>query len=152
MELVAHRCSFHLSVHRRVQIVGYDNIVLKIPNSSITSQRVSNISRTKLAQVKQVLRFSYDDLDKVPQVLADIKSEIKAHCPKLITDGSKPFAAVLSQYEPDHIQTVVNCHFEMQPSSAEYSDNKEEVLLAIARAMKKNNVKFAIPSIAYVDA
>lgn len=133
------------------EIMGYDNIIIKLPNSQIVKQRVSNISRMKESRVFQPLRFSYDDLDKVPQVLQDIKEEIKAACPKLITDGSKPFAAVLASYEADHIQTIVNVHFNIQPFSQEYSDTKEAVLLAIARAAQKNNVKFAIPSINYVD-
>jgi small-conductance mechanosensitive channel len=129
------------------EIVGYDNIVIQLPNSQIVKQRISNISRMKQSQVKQVLRFSYADIDKVPQVLEDIKTEIQSSCPKLITDDSKPFAAVLASYEADHIQCLVNTHFNIQPFSQEYSDAKEEVLLSIARAAAKNDVKFAIPSI-----
>lgn len=133
------------------EINGYDNLVIRVPNSQITSQRVSNISRATQSQVKQVLRFSYEDLDKVPKVLEDIKLEIQASCPKLIDDGSKAFGAVLSQYEADHVQADVNCHFDIEPTSAEVSENKEAVLLAIARALSKNNVKFAIPAIYYVN-
>ncbi|CAB9502812.1 MscS family protein [Seminavis robusta] len=133
------------------EIAGYDNIVIKLPNSQIINQRVSNISRTKQSQVKQILRFDYTDIEKVPQLLQDIKEEIQASCPKLITDGSKPFAAVMSNYQDDHIQCVVNVHFQIQPSSQEYSDNKEEVLRAIARAVANNDMKFAIPAINYVN-
>jgi hypothetical protein len=45
-----------------------------------------------------------------------IKKEIHASYPKLITID-KPFHAVLAQYEPGHIQAVVNCHFHGQSTT-----------------------------------
>lgn len=131
------------------QIQQYDNIVVQIPNSSLYKQRVSNLSRVKRSQVEQVLRFKYADLPTVPVVLADIKEEISASCPKLVTDGTRPFRAVLTKYESDHISTAVLCHFDIPPGSAEFVDNREQVLLAIARAMEKNEVELALPSILY---
>ena len=129
------------------EICGYDNIAIKIPNSQLFSQRVSNISRIKRSQVKQLVRLKYSDIKKLRTILEDIKGMIRDSCPKLITDGSKPFRAVLTGYEPDHIQAEVNCHFEIPPGSAEFVENREQVLLAIARAMEKNNADFALPSI-----
>jgi len=134
------------------ELIGGDNLVTTIPNSQLVTQRVSNITRAKQSQVVQMLRFSYDDLDKLPQLLSDIKLEIEASCPKLITDGSKPFTAMLTEYNEDHVRCSVDCHFVIQPSSLEYSINKEQVLLAIARAADKNSIKFAIPSIYYINS
>eukprot|EP00977_Amphora_coffeiformis_P012021 scaffold2962_cov169-Amphora_coffeaeformis.AAC.8 len=99
------------------QIQQYDNIMVQIPNSSLYKQRVSNLSRVKKSQFEQVLRFKYSDLPEVPAALADIKEEIRASCPKLITEG-KPFRAVLTKYETDHVATVVLCHFDIPPGSA----------------------------------
>jgi small-conductance mechanosensitive channel len=129
------------------EIVGYDNINVRIPNAQL-SQRISNLSRIKRSQVKQPLRFKYSDLDKLPDALNAIKKEIQANCPKLITVG-KPFQAVLTQYEPDHIQAVVNCHFEIAPGSSEFMDNRQTMLLSIAKAAKESGVEFALPSINY---
>jgi small-conductance mechanosensitive channel len=129
------------------EIVGYDNINLRIPNRQL-SQRISNLSRIKRSQVRQLLRFKYSDLDKLPEVLKSIKKEIQATCPKLITVG-KPFQAVLTQYEPDHIQAVVNCHFEIAPGSNEFMDNRQEMIISIAKAVKESGVEFALPSIYY---
>jgi small-conductance mechanosensitive channel len=131
------------------EIVGFDNIAVRIPNAQLATQRVSNLSRIHRSQFRQELRFSYDDLEKLPFVLDDIKSEIKASCPKLILDGSKPFQAVLSSYENDHVQAIINCHFDIAPGSSEFVDNRQQALLAIARAIRKNEIKFALPSIYY---
>jgi small-conductance mechanosensitive channel len=129
------------------EIVGYDNINVRIPNAHL-SQRISNLSRIKRSQVKQTLRFKYSDLDKLPNVLNNIKKEIQASCPKLIAIG-KPFQAVLTQYEPDHVQALVNCHFEIPPGSTEFVDNRQQVLLSIAKAVKEGGIEFALPSIYY---
>lgn len=131
------------------EILGSDSIAIKIPNSQLTNQRVANLSRIEVSQVLQTLRFKYTDLDKVPGVLEDIKEEIRKSCPKLIVDGSKPFQALLSAYKEDHVQAMINSNFYIPPTSAEYAENKQEVLLAIARTLDKNGLKVALPSIYY---
>ncbi len=57
------------------EIQSKNNIVTKIPNSKIVNERVSNISRATKSQVVQPLRFKYEDINKVPKVLADIQGE-----------------------------------------------------------------------------
>jgi hypothetical protein len=76
--------------------------------------------------------------------------EIRATCsPSLIADGSKPFQAVLTKYEPDHIEAEVTCHFSVPPGSAAFVTLRQSVLLAIAKAMETNKAEFALPSINY---
>ena len=130
-------------------LMGTDNISVRIPNSQLAGQRVSNLSRMTRTQVKQILRFKYSDLEKLPMVLEDIKRGIQANCPKLITDGSKPFQALLTQYEADHVQAVINCHFDIEPTSGESAEMRQMVMLSIAEATKRNDIEFAIPSIFY---
>ena len=131
------------------ELQSFDNIVQRIPNSQLTNTRVSNLSRMEKSRVNQKLRFKYQDLKKLPKVLGDIKAEIADSCPALISDGSKPFQALLVEYAPDHISAVVNCHFTIPVASREYADNRQTVLLAIARAVERNGVSFALPSIIY---
>ena len=133
------------------ELQSFDNIVQRIPNSQLTNTRVSNLSRMNKSRVNQKLRFKYQDLSKLPKVLDDIKSEIADCCPQLISDGSKPFQALLVEYAPDHISAVVNCHFTIPVASREYADNRQKVLLAIARAVERNGVSFALPSIVYPE-
>jgi hypothetical protein len=91
-------------------------------------------------------------MDKLPSLLLDIKEEIIISCPKVISDGSKSFHSVISSFEADHIQVMILAHFEIPPVTAEYIRNRHEVLMAIARAMKKHDVDFAIPAIVYNNA
>lgn len=57
------------------EIQSKNNIITKIPNSKIVNERVSNISRATKSRVVQTLRFKYEDMKKVPKVLADIQGE-----------------------------------------------------------------------------
>lgn len=134
------------------EIVGYDNIAVKVPNSKFGNQRISNLSNVNQSRVKQTLRFKYSDLKKLKSSLELIKLEIERSCPKLINDGSKPFIAALESYEVDHLMATVVCHFRIPPRGEEYILNKQEVLFAIARALDANGVEFALPSIVYRTA
>lgn len=106
---------------------------------------MSNISRMTTCQVTQTLRFHYSDLDKAPQIISKIKEEIEALCPELIKDGSRPFRCTLTGFAEDHFEVVVDTRHNLPPIGAVYWENREKVLLAIAIAVAKNNVKFAIP-------
>lgn len=52
-----------------------NNVITKIPNSKIANEIVSNISRAPKSQVVQTIRFKYEDIKKVPKVLADMRGE-----------------------------------------------------------------------------
>jgi len=126
---------------------GGDEIIVKIPNSEISKQRVSNLTRLRQSQVKTTLFFAYDDLDKLQAVIANIKSEIGDSCNNLITDGSRPFRVTWTDYKDDHVEVLVQCHFRHPPASDVYWNTRQDVLLAIARAAKKADVPFDIPNV-----
>lgn len=64
---------------------GSDELMITVPNSQILSEQVCNLSRIHQSQVIQTLRFPYSDSDKLPQLLQDIKHEIRSSCPSVIT-------------------------------------------------------------------
>ena len=127
--------------------VGQDGIVIRIPNAQIATQRVQNLSKTATYQVKELLWFKYDDIDKIPMVVEEIKKELRASCPKLITDGSRPFRVHWSEYKDDHLEVLVNINFSISPASThECMDNRQVAMQAIGRAVKNSGVEFAIPN------
>ena len=130
-------------------VKGYDAVVTRIPNKQLTTARVSNLSRVKTSRIVQPLRFAYHDLEKLPAVLERIKQEIQTSCPTVITDGSSAFLAVLEEYRADHIGGLVIANFKIPPRTLEFMNNRQECLLAIARAMKAHDVAFAMPVMEY---
>lgn len=131
-------------------IMGEDSVITTIPNAKLFNQKISNLSEVDRSQVKQTLRFRYSDIKRMSATLESMKEEITKACPELITDGSRPFRADLFNYNDDHIEVKVNCHFELKPGSSEYLDARQNMLHAIAVAVEKHGVEFALPSINYI--
>lgn len=118
-----------------------NNVITRVPNTMLSSQKVSNLSRVAQSQVKQTLRFNYKDALILPAVLQDIKAQIRATCPRLITDGSRPFRAYWTDYQDDHLSVMIDSHFNIPPFSDEYWQNRQNVLIAITKAITKYNVQ-----------
>lgn len=123
---------------------GSDEVMLTVPNSDLASQRLSNLSRLRKCQVKQVLRFGYKDANKLTKLCDDIKEEIKTSCAELISDGTRPFRCHWVGYEEAHLQVVVEAHFAIRPIGDGYWMNRQKVLESINRAVEKNDVDFVI--------
>jgi hypothetical protein len=94
--------------------------------------------------VKQTLRFKYDDstFEKVPALLADIRNEVSMACPDLIQDGSRPLRMHLTDFIGDHIEIVIDTHYRIKPAGDAYWDNRQNALMAIARAVKRSKLEF----------
>jgi small-conductance mechanosensitive channel len=120
------------------ELKGPDGVTEKIPNSLLYKQRVKNLSRVQVCQVRQVLRFPIQDIPRMPSIIEDIKIEIRAACPKLIVDGSKPFTVTLFNFKEDYLEVVVNTFHDIKPGSTFYLDNRQNMLFAIAKAVEKN--------------
>ena len=124
-----------------------DEVMVSIPNSHLMSQRVSNLSRVRRSQVKQALRVSLDDADKIPTLIDNIKREIRAACPELITDGSRPFRVYWTAINPDHCEVTVDTRFNIKPKGDVYLTNQQNALAAIHRAVQQTNVTLARPQL-----
>jgi small-conductance mechanosensitive channel len=119
-----------------------NNIMTSVPNSILSGQKISNLSRQKQSQVKQTLRFNYDDAEQIPLLLDSIKSEIKKACPRLISDGTRPFRVFWTGYQEDHLEVMVDTHHNIAPIGDAYWQNRQNILLAISRAVKKHDIDF----------
>jgi small-conductance mechanosensitive channel len=121
---------------------GSDDIMVTMPNSQLVSNQISNLSRIRICQVYQTLRFPYSDVDKLPKLTHDIKCEIRSTCPSVITDGSRPFRCFWTNFQANHLEVVVDAHFRIKPVGDAYWDNRQRVLQAIDRAVKYNEMKY----------
>lgn len=122
---------------------GPDETMVSIPNSDLARQQLSNLSRVRQSQVTQTLRFKLKDADGMPGLLESIKEEIMEACPTVITDGSRPFRVVWSDYGADFLQVDVDVHLRVRPIGDEYWTNRQRILQAIRKAVKKNDLTFA---------
>jgi len=124
---------------------GSNELITRIPNTQLSDIRISNRSRMKFSQVKQKLRFKYEDLEKVPELVTAIREEIAASCPKVITDGSKVFRVRWVDYCDDHVEVLVDCRLRSPPTGEKYYEARQGILEAIARATRRKEAEFAVP-------
>ena len=104
---------------------GSDELVTRIPNSQLSNIRISNRSRMKFSQVKQNLRFKYQDLDEIPDLLDEIREEISASCPKVITDGSHVFRVRWTDFGAKHVEVIVDCRLRYPPGGEKYFEARQ---------------------------
>jgi small-conductance mechanosensitive channel len=146
--ILLNKTKFSGTVHKlgwvETVIRGSDDIIVTVPNDELVSQQVSNLSRIHQCQVKQTLRFKYDDSERLPALLEDIKSGIRANCPAVITDGSRPFRAFWTNFGGNHLEVVVDTHFRIKPVGNAYYENRMKVLQAIDIAVKKHKLEMVM--------
>ena len=91
--------------------------------------------------VSQTLRFPYSAMDKLTKLSHDIKAEIRTACPAIITDGSRPFRCYWTNFQKDYLEVMVNAHFRIPPVGDAYYENRQRCLLAIDRAIRRNEIE-----------
>lgn len=122
-----------------------DNTRTRIPNAQLANKTVTNLSRCTQCQVKTVLYFDYSGMQKLPALIKDIKEDVKANCPALITDGSRPFRVHWTDITDDRLAVTCDLHFEVKPYGDPYLNTKQQALEAIGQALAKNKVELAVP-------
>lgn len=121
-------------------------MVTAVPNKSLINQHLTNISRNQFSQVKQKLNFKYNDMEKLPALIEEIKRAVAGNCEFVISDGSKPFRVHFSKFGDSCLEVVVDVRMSVTPDSDYYHACKEKVLWVVASAVKRKNMEFAVLS------
>lgn len=127
-----------LMLHPKVEIYQYFIV------STHSSQAERHFQPLIHSRVKQTLHFEYDDLDKLPDLMEAIKEEIAVSCPFAISDGSKPLRAYFHNYSDQCLDVIVDVRMCVTPSTSAYHQYRQEVLMAIGRAVKLKQMSFAV--------
>ncbi len=122
-------------------VKGEDGLITKIPNSDLNYKTFSNLSRVSRSEIRQKLRFTYDTLDKMPQLVSAIRQEIIKSTPRLTNDNT--LKVYFNSFEEGYLEVIVDAKFSIKPYSDEFVTIKEEVLNAIGRSAKRCNAQFS---------
>ena len=76
--------------------------------------------------------------------MQDIKDEIRKACPEVIDDGSRAFRAYWTNYGTLGLEVTVEAHFRIRILGDPFWENRQNMLMAINRAVKKNRMEFAV--------
>ena len=126
-------------------IRGSDELIHTVPNAKLEGIAVSNLSRHQRCQVKQILRFHYEDVHKLKDLMVDMRKEIIAATSEfIVTDGSRPCRVCWTGYGERFLEVCVDVHFEgIKPVGDKYCANREKVLMAIQSAVDKHGMTLA---------
>jgi len=122
-------------------IRGSDNSFVRIPHTQMAKQRIVNLSRQPSSQVSQKLTLPNRGPEQIKRLIEDIKNEIRASCPKLIEDenSERRFLVHWTDLEKDNAIITIEAHFRIPRLSRVYWENRQEVLVAISRAVARYN-------------
>ena len=120
-----------------------DEVLVSVPTIDLDKKQLSNMSRVYISQVALKLRVNYDHVGQLPKFVRDIQTELQQSCPKLITDGSRPFRVHWTDYEADCLTVAINSYYRILLGSDEYWDSRMAVLIAINRSAERNGIRFA---------
>lgn len=125
-------------------------MITAIPNKDLANQKITNLSRLKFSQVKQILRFDYEDASKMPAVIEEIRKEIRESCPQVVKDGSRPLRVVWSDFGDNSLEVTVDVRMNTPPIGDIYYEGKQKILIAIHTALKRLDVNLVpLESIRY---
>ena len=104
-------------------------------------ERISNLSKTELSQIKYFIRLLHEDIGRITEICEEIDREISTSCRNVLVNLKVHWVDI----REDHVSVMVDGDFRIQPFSSRYHQTREQVLLAISRAMKKCQARFALP-------
>lgn len=140
-----------ISVTGKVEAIGWmettirsdDESTTKLPNSVFNQEQMVNLSRNGNSRVIEKLAVSYDSMQQIPKLVKSIKANLIKNCPKLVSDGSRPFIVSWNGYRQGYLEVLVDARFNIPPIGETYFENKQRVMEAIADAIVENKVQFA---------
>jgi MscS family membrane protein len=127
---------------RRTLIRTFDKRPLYVPNASFTKISVENPSRMTHRRIKETIGVRYDDIDRVPIILAEIRQYLRGSA---IIDDSQTLMVNFNQFGPSSLDFFIYC-FTHTTVWTQYHEEKEEVLLHVASIIASHGAEIAFPT------
>ena len=127
---------------RRTVIRTFDKRPLYVPNSVFTKISVENPQRMWNRRIKETIGVRYDDIDRVPGILAEIREYLN-ESDKI--DKSRILMVNFNEFGASSLNFFIYC-FTHTTVWTEYHQIKEEVLLHISRIIAKHGGEIAFPT------
>jgi MscS family membrane protein len=127
---------------RRTLIRTFDKRPLYVPNASFTKISVENPSRMTHRRIKETIGVRYDDIDRVPIILAEIREYLIGSA---LIDDSQTLMVNFNQFGPSSLDFFIYC-FTHTTVWTQYHKEKEEVLLHISSIIARHGAEIAFPT------
>lgn len=127
---------------RRTVIRNFALRPLYVPNAAFTSIVVENPSRMKNRRINETIGLRYDDINKVPAILTEIREMLKQH-PDI--DQNQSLMVYFDTFAESSLNFVIYA-FTRTRDWGEYHQIKEQVLLAVAGIIERHGAGIAFPT------
>ncbi|MFZ5841265.1 MAG: mechanosensitive ion channel family protein [Pseudomonadota bacterium] len=127
---------------RQTRLRTLDKRPLYVPNSIFANIAVENITRMSNRRIKELIGLRYQDAERLPALLADLRTYIASH-PDIVADQTQ--GAWFHQFGDSSLNLLVDAH--TRPVElVEFYRIKENVLFGIQQIVLKHGADFAFPS------
>ena len=127
---------------RSTRVKSYDNTIITIPNSVVTTEYIKNWNKLKSRRFDCVLTIDKEvNIEKVKKLISQIKLVLKEH-PKVKKETVEVFFSDICSYSNDiKIFLYVN-----ETAYIPFSKVKEEIYYELLEILEKENVELAFPT------
>ena len=127
---------------RRTLIRTFDQRPLYVPNAAFTTISVENPARMRNRRIHEAIGVRYDDLGRVPAILADIREYLRT---SPLIDQSRTLMVNFNQFGASSLDCFIYC-FTRTVVWTEFHTVKEEVLLTVADIIARHGGEIAFPT------
>ena len=131
------------SIGWRLTVVRtFSKNVLYIPNSAFSNIVVENATRMTNRRINQIIGLRYDDLDKIPKIVDDVRIYLENH--NDIDQSNKP-AVFFQSFSASSCDLFIRA-FTNTKDWREFLKIKEQVLYKISEIISNHNAAIAFPT------
>ena len=131
------------SIGWRLTVVRtFSKNVLYIPNSAFANIVVENATRMTNRRINQIIGLRYDDLDKIPKIVDDVRRYLESH--NDIDQSNKP-AVYFQSFSASSCDFFIRA-FTKTRDWREFLKIKEQVLYKVSEIINNHNAAIAFPT------
>ena len=131
------------SIGWRLTVVRtFSKNVLYIPNSAFANIVLENATRMTHRRINQIIGIRYDDLDKIPKIVDDVRIYLESH--NDIDQSNKP-TVYFQSFSASSCDFFIRA-FTKTKDWREFLKIKEEVLYKVSEIINNHNAAIAFPT------
>ena len=127
---------------RLTTICTFDKRPLYVPNSTFANIAVENPSRMTHRRIKETIGVRYDDVDKLDEILVDIRVMLDYHDE---IDSTQTLMVNFNEFAPSSLDFFIYT-FTKTTNWVKYHKVKQDVLLRIIQIIEKHGAEVAFPT------
>ncbi len=127
---------------RQTTIRRFDRRPIYVPNSIFNNVIVENPSRMTHRRIHEVIGIRYDDADKMPAIVDDVKAMLSAHDG---VDQNQTLLVYFNAFNRSSLDFFIYCYTKTT-DWAHYHEVKQDVLMTINHIVAAHGAEFAFPT------